>query len=1138
MVQLKVYEGLTSYFLDLYETEPIKLNLSIEDITNADAKSVFSRTFKVPNTRSNSEFFKNAFLVEGVDYDVTVKKRAEVLVDGAEFRQGHIRLQKIYHNKDQDKIDYEIIFLGETRDFSSAVGNLTLQDLDVSDLTHDLNYPSVTQSWQAYPEGNATAGLFNGDLLYPLVDHGNTYDDNGLPNEPRIAYSANHGQTDGYGFNHQQNFLLSERFKPMIRAKYLLDKIFSSVGYSYTSNFLNGDLFRKLYVSAWGNEPSVIVDGSNENIMEATTSFTQAIQWQGTSSPWVFYPSLPNEISDPGNNWNGIKDYIAPATGPYQFEVQLDGINDLLSGNGACMLSNNAGVVWPNTTQPFQGGLIEYIGVFNLFLQAGDSVRLKLESNTNNFGSPAGNKVFNARFKCIEAPGVFNPGSLLDNNYKQTDFVKDILKTFRLVMAPSKTDPKNFIIEPWNDYIATGDVYDWSDKVVNEKDIQIEPLFFTQSARINFRNEEDGDHYNVFNQLQFKETFGGLNFISGNELLVGQREIKVNWAPTPMGQIEGAGTNANFLIPQLHTHDTEDSNLIHEPIKSKTRFLFYNGLVDIIGAYNGPDPEWYYQNENTGSTEAQSQYPRVSYWSDELPTVSTQQLVWQVERGYYETYTGFDGTLGNGLFTSYWQDYIESLYNKYARRVTQYFILNNVDLQDFSFDDIVFVDGVYYRPEKVIDAQIGDQTAVKVELIKLLNYVPYIPIYGCTDPLASNYDPAANVDDGSCSYAPPPVPGCTDPSALNYDPNATVDDGSCTYASVVIDGCTDPSASNYNPNANNDDGSCVYPVYGCTDPAANNYNPNATVDDGSCSYNPGTVLGCTDIDAINYNPNATQDDGSCYFLPIDFVTGYPSVFEPPCHGDNAFVTVGFEGGNPPYTVNLTVNNVLVDTQTNVGSQQILFPNYSAGLWEWEVTDTGYNGQTPSTVNHSLIVNEPPAIVVTNTNVTGTTAEVVVTGGTPGYTISWSDGATTFTRTGLTPSTTYNYVVTDSAGCTAEGQVTTPAPKCLTLRGETLSFTPGQIRWIWFGSSNAYQAQNLVSFLSGGGSTQGQVYSIPTAWLSISNIPATGLDTDFTTQGNVNVRWFYDGQQVVVDLVGTVHSVSGSYLYDNFEYCKW
>ena len=50
---------------------------------------------------------------------------------------------------------------------------------------------------------------------------------------------------------------------------------------------------------------------------------------------------------------------------------------------------------------------------------------------------------------------------------------------------------------------------------------------------------------------------------------------------------------------------------------------------------------------------------------------------------------------------------------------------------------------------------------------------PQIMLYGCTDPLADNYDASANTDDGSCTYT---ILGCTEPLADKYDASATKDD--------------------------------------------------------------------------------------------------------------------------------------------------------------------------------------------------------------------------------------------------------------------------------------------------------------------------------------------------------------------------
>ena len=50
------------------------------------------------------------------------------------------------------------------------------------------------------------------------------------------------------------------------------------------------------------------------------------------------------------------------------------------------------------------------------------------------------------------------------------------------------------------------------------------------------------------------------------------------------------------------------------------------------------------------------------------------------------------------------------------------------------------------------------------------------PIYGCTQPIAINFDSIANTDDGSCI-----VYGCLNPTASNYNPMANVSNNNVNF---------------------------------------------------------------------------------------------------------------------------------------------------------------------------------------------------------------------------------------------------------------------------------------------------------------------------------------------------------------------
>lgn len=737
MIQLRATYDNQVYDLDLYEESPIKLNLSVEDITNADATSTYSRTFRVPATRNNNKFFKNAFLINGIDYDVTIKKPAVILVNGSEFRQGHIRLQKIYTNGAINHTDYEILFLGETRDFASILGDAAMCDLNIPSLDDaSVTYGDIVNSWNAYPQTDDIGAYKGGDVIFPLIDHGNTYDTGNISDSQiNIDPSGPTFVNNGYPISY-------DRLKPMIRLRLLFQKIFESAGFTINFPLLETDRFRHIYVSAFGNDATPYV----------TFNDTYTLGFNVEDAMW-FNPSgpVPTNVQkidwqveqlDPGNNFDLTNDwYVVPqaasgATITFQSRISWEEISGIGSGSYALQLYKVGQT--PPVAQSIFGVSAFGSGTVTMTqsvaVAAGEKYYMAIAYLSGNAKIAPGYSTLIDYFKTgTITSGPYNPVKDLDCDYKQIDFVKDVLTTFRLVMEPDNKMPRQFNIKPFDQYIATGDTYNWSDKLDRAKDLTIEPLFNTQSDQITFSFTPEGDWVNDYHQKAYKYTYGRLLFDSGNDLLVGKREIKTNFGSTEVTQIEGTGTTPSspktWVIPQVHTHTGSDQQ--HQPIKAKTRLLFYNGLYDNNTDYGHwhMSPQLSTEPRTSATHLTQNNWPLVTQYEHFTPQTNSLILNFNRDIAYWYDntpggYNSGENLNGVSLYSAYWNNYILSLYNKFSRRVTGTFVLTYDDLKDFSFDDIVFLDNTYYRVEKITDATLMGTAPTRVDLIKLNDYNP------------------------------------------------------------------------------------------------------------------------------------------------------------------------------------------------------------------------------------------------------------------------------------------------------------------------------------------------------------------------------------------------------------------------------
>ncbi len=727
---------------------PISTNFVQADLREPDKRNAsFTKTITLYGNSKLNKLFENIFEVN-IDlqtFDPNKKIEAKYFVDETQVLVGALQLLKVSKSPDNN-IVYECSIIGNEGNLFVDIGDKYLEELDFSEYDHTYSRANQIDSWSnlCKVSGVTTNVGMGKGYYYGFVQR-------------------------GLGTNSDTVFSVKEFF-PQLFVREYLEKIFSEYGYTWTSEFLNSDEFKKLIV-----EPNI-------NKLELTQAQLDLLQWYGgllsdstiarnTTQTVNFTDETNAPFFDNGGQINGT--YVTLGNSGYynlvsslKYKLRVTHTNpsvayatfNLLSTYNTIQKSSNGGSTWfdlVNTNHFFKNAALgafqanvntDYVDTLEVatgeqLFSAGDRFRVNAYWNRQVYNAlfpalhgvryydssnvqigvdddPAGTILMEldsgalgssfyglpTRKEVIEG-NTMTVNVAIPKQIKQRDFVKSVMQAFNLYLDFDKNNPKNIIIESYNDYFNNGTI-DWANKIDLDKQIEINPISMVDGKRYIYQYKEDKDFYNQKYLNKHVENFGTQKIDIDNDF---KKEDKVNeliFSPTPNVANYGLG----IAVPRINKDET-GSNIV-----PNIRLLYAGGVKSTTAT-------WTFKQTGL-SDQLMTNYGYCGHVDD--PQDPTYDLNFGILKETYYTFVNSKFT-NNNLYNRYHKNFIQNVTSKNSKVMTAYLWLSPLDIKLFSFRKKYFIDNAYYIVNKIIDYNPYEVQSTKVELIKILNTDLFVP---------------------------------------------------------------------------------------------------------------------------------------------------------------------------------------------------------------------------------------------------------------------------------------------------------------------------------------------------------------------------------------------------------------------------
>lgn len=686
-----------SAILDLYENEKMHLNYKFTDITDFASVGNYSQEFRVPASKTNTDFFGAIFNVNFDGwFDFRKKVDAVLTVNTIPIASGHIQVKKLYWQSGK-LFEFEIVFFGEVPNLARLLNEKKLKDIE-SIVAGDLDYDLLHANVETPP---------NEHTILTLCDKWNLTASN-VEGQP--VYSTVIGGQPTY------KPLYVGHLTPAVRADYLFNQIMNDAGLQYSSDYL-GDILSELYIPFVNGQYLNSALGLNDNASNlALASNVNGLTFAPSNNIYNLYSSF-TEYEDAGSNWSaGV--FTVPYSAQYSFRIVAHGIVNTLNGqdfgNYPLRILVYVDDVFTYDYELLQTSYLFYLDTIQTFdFNEGQQVKFKLQILPQD--STAGTFTWDVDLYGSGLLDIVGTGieltsvgtSLIGDqvvmeynapDMKQIDFITSIQKMFNLVFVADKTLPNTLRIEPMVEYIASGNTLDWSNKLDLSKDITYYPTTDLQKAKFTFTYAEDGDYYNsvykdngrVYGQYEVTET----DFEVINEFATGEEKVELSFASTPSAPVE----NTDVVVPKFIN---SEGNFV----QPKPRILYYfaDFFVNMYDEVSGDVVQTAVKCLNNYSTMNATVTDKDLNFAPEIPPHT-------IIANPYEN-----------LYNRWWRNYYRELYDGQARILEGMFALTLNDIFTFQFSDKIWIIDSWWRVLEINNYIVGEQDMTSVKLIRVLD---------------------------------------------------------------------------------------------------------------------------------------------------------------------------------------------------------------------------------------------------------------------------------------------------------------------------------------------------------------------------------------------------------------------------------